>query len=169
MQVVSDNIIKFQKPKPPEQSRQVPSWLKRLLVVLAIMAAFAAAYIYFALTGTPAQAAGFQRCGAVKRDCVVDGDTLYVGADKVRVADIDTPEVSQPQCAEEKALGDRATARFVELVNGGPFEMQTWEGRDEDQYGRKLRVLIRDGRSLGDVLVEEGLARTWSGRREPWC
>jgi endonuclease YncB( thermonuclease family) len=28
---------------------------------------------------------------------------------------------------------------------------------------------LRDGRSLGDQLVSEGLARTWSGRREPWC
>jgi endonuclease YncB( thermonuclease family) len=30
-------------------------------------------------------------------------------------------------------------------------------------------VLVRDGRSLGDILVSEGLARTWSGRRQPWC
>ena len=26
-----------------------------------------------------------------------------------------------------------------------------------------------DGRSLGDILVSEGLARTGAGRREPWC
>ena len=24
-------------------------------------------------------------------------------------------------------------------------------------------------RAVCNVLVEEGLARTWSGRREPWC
>lgn len=41
--------------------------------------------------------------------------------------------------------------------------------RDADRYGRKLRVLVRNGRSLGDVLVNEGLARTWNGAREPWC
>ena len=34
-------------------------------------------------------------------------------------------------------------------------------GRDEDRYGRKLRVVVRNGRSLGDQLVSEGLARTW--------
>jgi micrococcal nuclease len=42
-------------------------------------------------------------------------------------------------------------------------------GRDEDRYGRKLRVVVRDGRSIGDMLVAEGLARAWTGRREPRC
>jgi endonuclease YncB( thermonuclease family) len=50
-----------------------------------------------------------------------------------------------------------------------PFEVAPIGGRDEDRYGRKLRIVTRGGRSLGDVLVAEGLARTWTGRREPWC
>nr|WP_245305721.1 thermonuclease family protein [Rhizobium leguminosarum] len=87
----------------------------------------------------------------------------------MRVADIDAPEISTPKCASELTLGNKATDRLIELVNEGPFQPQAWPGRDTDRYGRKLRVLVRDGRSLGDRLVEEGLARTWSGRREPWC
>ncbi|MBB2905303.1 endonuclease YncB(thermonuclease family) [Rhizobium sp. RAS22] len=112
----------------------------------------------------------YKRCaGSVRINCVVDGDTLWSNGVKVRVADIDAPETGTPRCASEKSLGDRATRRLLELVNAGPFEMQSWPGRDEDKYGRKLRVLIRDGRSLGDILVSEGLARTWTGRRQPWC
>lgn len=107
--------------------------------------------------------------GAVRTHCVVDGDTLWSEGVKIRIADIDTPEVGEPKCASEKALGERATARLIQLVNAGPFEMQAWQGRDEDKYGRKLRVLVRGGRSLGDILVSEGLARTWTGRREAWC
>lgn len=107
--------------------------------------------------------------GGVRKTCVVDGDTLWIDGVKIRVADIDTPEVGEPKCASEKALGDKTTRRFLQLVNSGPFELQSWEGRDEDKYGRKLRVLVRNGRSLGDILVAEGLARTWTGRREPWC
>ena len=65
-------------------------------------------------------------------------------------------------------MGDRATARLLELVNDGPFEVAAAD-RDTDQYGRKLRILSRKGQSLGMVLVEAGLAREWEGRRHPWC
>ncbi|MFM6829081.1 MAG: thermonuclease family protein [Novosphingobium sp.] len=105
----------------------------------------------------------------MRRTCVVDGDTFWLEGDKIRIADIDTPEVSRPQCASEKALGDRATNRLISLLNEGPFELSSTGNRDVDQYGRKLRVVTRNGRSLGDQLVSEGLARTWTGRREPWC
>jgi micrococcal nuclease len=107
--------------------------------------------------------------GSVRTHCVVDGDTLWHEGEKIRIADIDTPEVSSPRCQSEATLGARATSRLLQLVNAGPFEIVAWQGRDEDKYGRKLRVLVRDGRSLGDVLVSEGLARTWTGRRQPWC
>lgn len=107
--------------------------------------------------------------GAVRINCIVDGDTLWSNGIKIRVADIDTPEIRQPRCAAEKALGERATIRLMELVNAGPFQMQAWPGRDADKYGRKLRVLVRDGRSIGDMLASEGLARTWTGKRQPWC
>ena len=99
---------------------------------------------------------------------VIDGDTFHYGGDKIRIADIDTPEV-RGRCAYEKALAAQATQRLEELLAAGPFELQPIPGRDEDRYGRKLRVVTRNGRSLGDRLVAEGLARTWTGRREPWC
>lgn len=99
---------------------------------------------------------------------VIDGDTFHHGGDKVRIADIDTPEV-RGRCPEETALAAQATDRLEELLGEGPFELHPIAGRDEDRYGRKLRVVTRDGRSLGDQLVAEGLARTWAGRREPWC
>ena len=111
----------------------------------------------------------FDICGSIRRTCVVDGDTFWLDGVKIRIADIDTPEISEPRCDYEYQLGMRATHRLVELLNGGPFELRTIGNRDEDQYGRKLRVVTRGGRSLGDQLVSEGLARTWTGRREPWC
>ena len=101
-------------------------------------------------------------------NCVVDGDTIWLDGQKIRVADIDAPETHPPRCPAEAALGERATRRLHQLVNAGPLTVATLD-RDSDRYGRKLRVLTRDGQSLGDVLVREGLARTWSGRREPWC
>ena len=98
---------------------------------------------------------------------VIDGDTFHYRGEKIRIADIDTPEV-KGRCAYETRLAARAARRMEELLARGPFELER-VGRDEDRYGRKLRVVTRNGRSLGDQLVAEGLARTWSGRREPWC
>lgn len=122
------------------------------------------------LAPTKIARANFRKCeGGSRTTCVVDGDTLWIGGEKIRVADIDTPEVSEPKCASELALGRRATERLIELINQAPFELHAWPGRDVDRYGRKLRVLIRNGKSLGDILVSEGLARAWSGRRQPWC
>lgn len=111
----------------------------------------------------------FTVCGLVRSTCVVDGDTIWLEGVKIRIADIDTPEISQPQCDAEYALGIRARDRLVILLNEGAFSLAPIGSRDEDQYGRKLRVIMRSGRSLGDQLVSEGLARTWTGRREPWC
>ena len=100
---------------------------------------------------------------------VIDGDTFEIGATRIRIADIDTPEVAG-RCPYESALAARATARLRALLGAGPFELSPPAGgRDEDGYGRKLRIVTRSGRSLGDQLVAEGLARTWTGRREPWC
>jgi endonuclease YncB( thermonuclease family) len=100
---------------------------------------------------------------------VVDGDTFAYRGARVRIADIDAPEV-HGRCAYETALAARATQRMRALLAAGPFELHPFaDGRDEDRYGRKLRIVTRAGRSLGDVLVAEGLARTWTGRREPWC
>lgn len=144
----------------------------------AIHAAVAAAALVlttsWAISGVAAassdQPGQFRKCSSgVRYNCVVDGDTLWIDGQKIRVADIDAPEISTPKCAWELVLGNRATDRLIELVNAGPFQLQAWPGRDTDRYGRKLRVLVRDGRSLGDRLVAEGLARTWTGRREPWC
>ncbi|MCD7060562.1 thermonuclease family protein [Pelagibacterium xiamenense] len=111
----------------------------------------------------------FSLCSSGAATCVTDGDTIKINGVRIRIADIDTPEVFSYQCAEELALGQRATRRMLELVNAGGFEMTMWDHRDEDVYGRKLRVLTRDGQSLGMILVAEGLARPWGGARRSWC
>lgn len=118
---------------------------------------------------TPVQVS-FSMCSTTKRNnCVVDGDTIWMAGHKIRIADIDAPEKSQPKCDSEYELALMATARLLELVNQGPIELQPIGSRDKDQYGRDLRVLLLHGQSVGDILVSEGLARTWTGRREPWC
>ena len=101
-------------------------------------------------------------------NCVVDGDTIWLGGKNIRIADIDAPETHEYRCAEEKVLGDRATQRLHQLVNSGPVTLQPVD-RDEDSYGRKLRLVMVNGASVGDTLVSEGLARYYEGGKRPWC
>lgn len=101
-------------------------------------------------------------------DCVVDGDTFWMEGTKIRIADIDTPETHGPRCSGEGALGMRATQRLLALLNAGAFSLLPVE-RERDRYGRTLRIVTRQGRSIGALLVAEGLARPWTGARQPWC
>lgn len=112
----------------------------------------------------------FTICSGSKRvTCIVDGDTFWLNGEKIRIADIDTPEIGTPQCARELALGQKAKMRLQVLLSAGPFDMHALPDKEADQYGRSLRILMRNGQSIGDKLVAEGLARTWDGRRLPWC
>jgi endonuclease YncB( thermonuclease family) len=117
-----------------------------------------------------AVSARFYYCGTSGLDnCVVDGDTFWLNKVKIRVADIDAPETEQAKCKSERDRGFAAKVRLRELLNAGGFEVESFGTRDVDQYGRKLRVVTRNGRSLGGILVQEGLARPWTGHRMPWC
>ncbi|MDK4743169.1 thermonuclease family protein [Rhizobium sp. CNPSo 3464] len=118
---------------------------------------------------TDTSQATFSLCGeSVRMNCVVDGDTFWFGGEKIRIADIDTPELSPPRCEAERIKGEAAKARLLALLNAGKFSLSVGL-RDEDKYGRKLRTVTREGRSLGDRLIDEGLARRWDGARHGWC
>lgn len=99
---------------------------------------------------------------------MVDGDTVYLEGQKIRIAGIDAPETHDYGCPEELALGERATDRLQALLDGGAISL-TRIDRDEDIYGRKLRNVAVDGTEVGDTLINEGLARAYGSRRRSWC
>ena len=101
-------------------------------------------------------------------NCVVDGDTIWLEGQNIRIADIDAPETHDYSCAKEKELGDQATQRLRELVNSGPITLRSID-RDEDTYGRKLRLVLVNEISVGDTLVREGLVRYYGSGKMPWC
>ncbi|MBB4577262.1 thermonuclease family protein [Rhizobium lentis] len=118
---------------------------------------------------TDSSSAAFSICGDGRHvNCVVDGDTFWFQGEKIRIADIDTPELSPPRCEAERIKGEAAKARLLALLNAGNFSLAAGS-REEDKYGRKLRTVLRSGHSLGDTLVNEGLARRWDGARHGWC
>jgi micrococcal nuclease len=159
--------------KGSKGSRSAPAWTYAA-TGLGLGAMLGLGVFFWPTDGAPARAAQVSRTFTLCHtgggtNCVVDGDTVWLDGIKIRVADIDAPETHPPRCEREADLGNRATQRLLALVNAGPLEAVPAGRRDADRYGRKLRVLLRNGRSLGDQLVQEGLARTWDGARRPWC
>ena len=150
-------------------TRFVPLWAGAALVGAAYGAGWVDPVQTFAATPSTPVRASFGLCHTGGgTNCVVDGDTIWLGGEKIRIADIDTPETHPPRCAQEARLGEAATRRLRQLLNGGAVSLRPID-RDEDNYGRKLRIVLVDGRSVGDTLVDEGLARPYRGGRRPWC
>ena len=104
-------------------------------------------------------------CPPGPRDnCVVDGDTFWTNGEKVRIADIDAPEI-HGRCDYETKLAAASRDRLLTLLHQ-PFELQR---QGKDRYGRTLANVSVNGRDIGMILVHEGLARVWDGARHPWC
>ena len=120
-------------------------------------------------SGAPEVRASFGLCHTGGgTNCVVDGDTIWLEGQNIRIADIDAPETHDFGCQEELALGDQATQRLHSLLNSGAVTLGSVD-RDEDPYGRKLRLVFVDGEGVGDTLVREKLARYYRGGKGSWC
>lgn len=126
--------------------------------------------------GTPAQhavaselAVEFSMCGSNRFTCVVDGDTIWLNGQNLRLESYDTPEPYTAICggAQEVALAKKASARLLELLNGNAFTVQTF-GLDGTGK-RTLAAVMIAGRDVGDILIDERLARRWPDGDEWWC
>ncbi|SCZ73563.1 nuclease homologue [Epibacterium ulvae] len=100
---------------------------------------------------------------------VIDGDTIDVEGQRYRLVGFDTPETWKPKCNFELQLGKQATARLRTLVTSGQIlEINILPGKDK--YGRGLAKLLVGGADVGDILRDEGLARSYTGgKRQEWC
>lgn len=103
------------------------------------------------------------------KTCVVDGDTIWLKGNNLRLKDFDTPEPQTDICGGdvEVALANRASDRLLELLNDNRWTVETY---GLDNTGKRVLATIRiDGRDVGDFLIKEGLARRWPEGDEWWC
>lgn len=166
-----NNILRF-----PKRSTGWPGFA---LIIAGLSAAMFAAIFFTggpdgsqaAIVSSDLEQARFSVCdGPVRVNCIVDGDTFWYQDRKIRIADINTPETESARCDSERRLGNAAKSRLGALLNAGKFTLAANpDGRDTDKYGRDLRIITRSGDSLGEVLVNEGLAEEWQGYRRKWC
>jgi micrococcal nuclease len=102
---------------------------------------------------------------------VVDGDTFDVvsdggGKERIRIENMDAPELYSPHCLEERDLAIVSSARLLKLLAGGAVSL---DRHGKDQYGRTLAIVTVDGEDAAAKMIAEGFARPWRGHRESWC
>jgi endonuclease YncB( thermonuclease family) len=103
---------------------------------------------------------------------VTDGDTLCIDGRPHRIANIDAPELRHAQCDAERRLAMVAKRRLIELLGSGRMEVTVGDpvtGRTFDRHDRILATISVDGHDVGAILIAEGLARPWEGKRRSWC
>lgn len=111
-------------------------------------------------------------------DYVLDGDTfaarVLLDEDititvRVRLADIDTPEING-KCEREIEVALRARDRLAELLPVGTM-VDLRDVVDDKYLGRiDARVFTSDGRDVSRILINEKLGRPYDGgRRDSWC
>ena len=102
-----------------------------------------------------------------------DGDTCYVTIngqnEKIRLLELDTPEISKPKCDAELELGLKARDFVNDLIkNAKIIEFKT--DYELDYFGRILSYLIIDGEDVSALLVQNGLGVVYKkGHKMDWC
>lgn len=100
----------------------------------------------------------------------IDGDTYVCHGERIRLENIDAPEL-HGRCASEFDAA-RAARLFAQQALDGALaiEIRVYEKRPRDRYGRTLARVLVDGDDLGELMIGAGLARSYHGEgRRSWC
>lgn len=92
----------------------------------------------------------------------IDGDTLQMTGERIRLFGIDAPESAQTctRASLEWACGKEAAAALAAMTSGKAIQC---EQKDRDSYGRVVAICQADGTDLGEMLVRSGLAVSLPG------
>ena len=138
----------------PVRARSLVFWL----VILAIVAAIA----HGSGTFEPVRAPRDPDTPISGRARVIDGDSLEVGRERIRLHGIDAPEGRQ-RCrdanGDDYACGRDARRALAALIDSRPV---TCRMVTHDQYARDVAICMVDGRDLGDAMVRAGHARDYA-------
>lgn len=109
---------------------------------------------------------------------VIDGDTFAVevpdlpkplNSISIRIRGIDTPESFRPKCYKEKLKGNAAKQFLSHTIN---HQVVLLKNYDWDKYGGRIVAdVFYDGRNVGQMLLNSGLAVRYSGKgtKKDWC
>ena len=93
---------------------------------------------------------------------IIDGDSLEVAGERIRLFGIDAPEARQ-QCRDPQgadyACGRDAARILTALIGGRPVSCTLVT---HDRYARDVATCQAEGRDLGEAMVRAGYARDYA-------
>jgi endonuclease YncB( thermonuclease family) len=98
-------------------------------------------------------------------DCVVDGDTIYLGGQKVEIAGMQTAKIQGASCDDERNRGIDAALQLATILNKGKV---TLGGSVRDPDGALRQTVDVDGQDVSTAMIGAGAARSPDGDRN-WC
>ena len=101
---------------------------------------------------------------------IVDGDTMDVLIpidvgfnitvnikQRLRIRDLDTPEIYHPSCIKEKWHGNEAKFVAKQLLENKIITINTYK---TGKYGRYIAdIILNDGRNFATIMKEEGFQK----------
>ena len=90
------------------------------------------------------------KLASAQRIIVIDGDTIHIGSERIRLRGLDAPELSEPegQAAKER-LGELLRSESIQIVPHG-----------RDIYDRLVADVFVNGLNVAEMLKSEGYAKS---------
>lgn len=97
--------------------------------------------------------------------CILSAGSYAYQGRRYRIADISAPQLNDAACPLEAEQARRGRSALQAMMNGGRFDAYP----DPSDSDPRARILMRDGVSLGQLMILKHHARPWSSRPIDWC
>jgi hypothetical protein len=103
--------------------------------------------------------------GSTGQSCVLSADRYSYHGRTYRLTGMQVPNLEKPRCKMEADRAVQARRTLAILLNGGVFDALA----DPSQKDPDVRILTRDGVSIGQLMILKGQARSLSDGAINWC
>jgi len=125
-------------------------------IITAAIVGFAAMTMFKDDPAAAAAEARFGQCYNGGPNCVIDGDTIYVGGSKVEIAGLVAPKIQDASCDAERDGGINASVKLIALLNSGSVSVGP---AFTDEIGRSVRTVSVAGKDVARTMIKAGVAK----------